>query len=128
MIWAITYIKLGAVSSPEDAVLYSVDSMTKRGASGLFLARQWRVMGAAEAADGILLFGISTALLFDVIVGFWKERSSFAVRARRCRQRLYVTWSRHPVRYGIRSDLENVEKIQERYDAQPRVSRCATTT
>ena len=45
-------------------MLYSVDSMSTRGASGLTLQRHWRMMGALEAFDGMLLFGISTAYMF----------------------------------------------------------------
>jgi hypothetical protein len=48
-------------------MLYSVDSMTTRGASGLMLQRHWQMMGALEAADGMLLFGISTAHMFAVV-------------------------------------------------------------
>ncbi len=73
LIWASAYVQLGALPSPPDAVLYSVDSMTTRGASGLSLAHQWRVMGATEAADGMLLFGVSTAFLFYVMVRVWKS-------------------------------------------------------
>lgn len=73
IVWALAYVHLGAISSPADAVLYSVDSMTTRGASGLFLERQWRLMGAAEAGDGMLLFGVSTAFLFYVMVRAWKS-------------------------------------------------------
>jgi hypothetical protein len=40
-------------------MLQSVESMTMRGASGLILPRHWQKMGALEAADGMLLFGIS---------------------------------------------------------------------
>ncbi len=65
-IWAISYVWIGAMGSWTDAVLYSIDSMTTRGASGLELAEEWRLMGALEAADGMLLFGISTAFLFAV--------------------------------------------------------------
>jgi hypothetical protein len=72
MIWAFVYVQLGALPSPADAVLYSVDSMTTRGASGLQLDSQWRMMGATEAADGMLLFGISTAFLFYVMLRLLK--------------------------------------------------------
>ena len=40
-IWAAAYIWLGALDSPKDAILYSVDSMTTRGASGLMLQQHW---------------------------------------------------------------------------------------
>jgi hypothetical protein len=56
-----------ALDSPRDAMLYSVDSMTTRGASGLMLQRHWQMMGALEAADGMLLFGIGTAYMFAVM-------------------------------------------------------------
>jgi hypothetical protein len=58
-IWAISYVSIGAMGSWTDAVLYSIDSMTTRGASNLEVAEEWRLMGALEAADGMLLFGIS---------------------------------------------------------------------
>jgi hypothetical protein len=72
LIWASVYVLLGAIPTPADAVLYSVDSFTTRGASGLTLAPGWRLMGAAEAGDGMLLFGISTAFLFYVMQRNWK--------------------------------------------------------
>jgi len=71
--WAFAFVHLGAISSPADALLYSVDSMTTRGASELHLAREWRMMGAAEAGDGMLLFGVSTASLFYLMQRLWKS-------------------------------------------------------
>src|SRR5215469_12840509 len=61
VLWAAAYWWLGALNSPSDAILYSVDSMSTRGASGLMLEHHWQLMGAVEAMDGMLLFGISTA-------------------------------------------------------------------
>ena len=71
VIWAAAYIWLGALDSPKDAILYSVDSMTTRGASGLMLQQHWRIVGALEAAGGMLLFGISTAYIFAVMQMYW---------------------------------------------------------
>ena len=70
-LWAAAYWWLGALSSPVEALLYSVDSISTRGASGLVLERHWRMMGALEAMDGMLLFGISTAYIFAVMQGYW---------------------------------------------------------
>ena len=70
-IWAAAYVWLGALDSPRDAILYSLDSMTTRGASGLMLEPHWQMMGALEAADGMLLFGISTAYIFAVMQVYW---------------------------------------------------------
>jgi hypothetical protein len=45
--------------------------LDKRGASGLTLQRPWQMMGALEAVDGMLLFGVSTAYLFSVMQVYW---------------------------------------------------------
>jgi hypothetical protein len=70
-LWAAAYWWLGALESPVEATLYSVDSMSTRGASGMTLEHHWRMMGALEATDGMLLFGISTAFIFAVMQGYW---------------------------------------------------------
>jgi hypothetical protein len=70
-LWAACYVWVGAIESPADAMLYSVDSMTTRGAIDLVLPRRWQMMGALESADGMLLFGISTAFMFAVIQARW---------------------------------------------------------
>jgi hypothetical protein len=70
-IWAASYVWVGALASLDDAMLYSVNSMTTLGASGLTVPPEWRIMGALEAADGMLLFGISTAFIFAVMQAYW---------------------------------------------------------
>ena len=70
-IWAAAYVWLGALDSPKNAILYSIDSLTTRGASGLMLPPNWQMMGALEAADGMLLFGMSTAYIFAVMLAYW---------------------------------------------------------
>jgi hypothetical protein len=77
--WAIAYLHLGAAENPADAMLYSIDSLTTRGTSGLVLQHHWLMMGAIESIDGLLLFGISTAFLFHVMRGWlpdFRARSS----------------------------------------------------
>jgi hypothetical protein len=81
-IWAGAYVWIGAVDTPIHGLLYSIDSMTTRGASGLMLLPQWAMMGALEAANGMLLFGISTAYLFAVMQSFWP----LLLADRRCRR------------------------------------------
>jgi hypothetical protein len=70
-LWAAAYLWLGALNSSADAILYSVDSLSTRGASGLTIERHWQMMGALEATDGMLLFGISTAFIFTVLQAYW---------------------------------------------------------
>ena len=70
-IWAAAYLWLGALDSPLDALLFSIDSMSTRGASGLTLQRHWQLMDALESVNGMLVFGVSTAWLFTVAQGYW---------------------------------------------------------
>ena len=70
-IWAAAYVWLGALDSPIDALLFSIDSMSTRGSSGLTLQRHWQMMGALEAVNGMLLFGVSTAYIFAVMQVYW---------------------------------------------------------
>lgn len=82
LIWAGMYVWLGALASGHDAILYSVDSMTTRGAAEVRLQNSWQLMGALEAADGMLLFGISTAFLFAVIDQVWRMLTTSKDRPR----------------------------------------------
>jgi hypothetical protein len=72
-LWAAAYLWLGALDSPGAAILYSVDAMATRGASGVMLLPHWQMMGALEAADGMLLFGISTAFIFTVMQFYYQH-------------------------------------------------------
>jgi hypothetical protein len=77
-IWAAAYWWLGAFDSFMDALLYSVDSMSTRGASRLTLQRHWQLMGALEAVDGMLLFGVSAAYIFAVMQTYWSMLAAHA--------------------------------------------------
>jgi hypothetical protein len=71
--WAAAYLWLGALGSPEAAILYSVDAMATRGASGVTLEPHWQMLGALEAANGMLLFGISTGFIFSVMQFYYEH-------------------------------------------------------
>jgi hypothetical protein len=51
---------LGARADFASAMLYSLSAMTAYGHANVFLAKQWQLMGAMEALNGMLLFGLST--------------------------------------------------------------------
>jgi xanthine/uracil permease len=66
-IWGSAYLLLGALPDARTAMLYSLSAMTSYGHANLFLEDHWRLMGALEALNGWLLFGLTTAFLFGVI-------------------------------------------------------------
>ena len=67
-IWAIAYRLVGAMADYSDAVLYSLSAMTTYGHTNLLLEKRWQLMGALEALNGLLLFGLTTAFLFGIIL------------------------------------------------------------
>ncbi len=71
-IWAIAYYCLGALPDFRSAVLYSLNALTSFGHANLTLEYHWQLMGALEALNGCLLFGLTTACLFAVVVRVWK--------------------------------------------------------
>ena len=77
VIWAAAYLWLGAIDSPTDALIYSVDSMATLGATGLTLQRAWQVMGGLEAVNGMILFGVSTAYVFAVMQLYWSMLAKY---------------------------------------------------
>jgi hypothetical protein len=70
-IWAVAFRLLGALPSNRDALLYSLGAITTYGHSELFLAPHWRLMGALEALNGVILIGLTTAFLYGTIQRGW---------------------------------------------------------
>jgi hypothetical protein len=66
-LYAVAYIAIGALPDLETALYFSTTSFTTIGYGDVVLDRQWRLFGAIEGANGLLLFGWSTASLFAVI-------------------------------------------------------------
>jgi hypothetical protein len=70
-IWAAAYRMLGALPDNKSAMLYSLSAITSYGHANLFLEPHWQMMGALEALNGMLLFGLTTAFLFAMIQEVW---------------------------------------------------------
>ena len=70
-IWAAAYHRLGALPDFRSSVLYSLNAMTSFGHTTLSLEEHWQLLGAMEALNGWLLFGLTAAFLFAVIQKVW---------------------------------------------------------
>jgi hypothetical protein len=66
LMWALFYFADGALSSIEDAVYFSLVTFTTLGYGDITLSQNWRVIGAFQAANGIILFGWTTAIIVAV--------------------------------------------------------------
>jgi hypothetical protein len=65
--WAMLYLALGAVSSLEQAAYFSTVTFTTLGFGDITLDESWRLLSSFEAANGLLMFGWSTALVFATV-------------------------------------------------------------
>jgi hypothetical protein len=70
-LWAAAYRRLGALPDGRTAMLYSLNAFTAYGHTELSLAAHWRLMGALEALNGMLLFGLTTAFLYGYFRRVW---------------------------------------------------------
>ena len=66
-IWAGAFLACGEFAGFDDAFYHSAVNYSSLGYGDIVMSRRWRLLGPLEAMNGILLFGISTALMFAVI-------------------------------------------------------------
>ena len=64
---------MGALPDFKSAMLYSLSAMTSYGHANLYLEPRWQMMGALEALNGMILFGLTTAFLFTVLQKAWSQ-------------------------------------------------------
>lgn len=65
--WALSFVLCGEFSNFTAAFYYSGNTYTTLGDSTTVLSARWRVLAPIEAADGMLMFGVTTAIIFAVI-------------------------------------------------------------
>jgi hypothetical protein len=66
-LWAVAFLLCGQVSTVETACYLSAQNYTALGYGDVKLSEQWRLLGPLEAVDGLLFFGLSTAVLFAIM-------------------------------------------------------------
>ena len=66
-IWAIVYLAVGEFPALEPALYFSTVVFTTLGFGDVLSTAEWRLLASCEAAAGLLLFGLSTAVLFEVV-------------------------------------------------------------
>ncbi len=67
-IWAAAFLYLGQFDTLETSVYFSIVSMTTLGYGDLVLAMEWRLLSGLIAANGLILFSLTTAFLIEFIV------------------------------------------------------------
>ncbi len=66
-VWAGFYTAVGALPTFEESLYFSLVTFTTLGYGDVTLSQEWRMLGAFQAANGILMFGWTTALIVWVV-------------------------------------------------------------
>ena len=65
-VWALVFVAIGEFPALASAFYHSAVNYTSLGLDNVFMSPAWRMLSPLEAADGMLMFGVSTAMLFAI--------------------------------------------------------------
>jgi hypothetical protein len=66
-LWALVFVLCGEFSDFATSFYHSAVNYTSLGYGDLIMSPSWKLLGPLETANGMLLFGVSTAMIFAVI-------------------------------------------------------------
>jgi hypothetical protein len=67
LVWALAYSLVGAAPTDGDLLYFAFVNYTTLGYGDITPVQAWRLTGPMTAMNGILMFGWSTAVLFEVL-------------------------------------------------------------
>lgn len=70
-IWALAFLLTGEFSDLEEALYFAIASFTTLGFGDVLLNQEWRVFGALSAVNGLIVFGLNTAFLVELMLSVW---------------------------------------------------------
>src|ERR1700677_363736 len=73
-LWAAVFVMCGEFSDFATAYYHSAVNYTSLGYGDIIMSPRWKLLGPLETADGMLLFGVSTAMIFAVILRLVEAR------------------------------------------------------
>jgi hypothetical protein len=81
-VWASAYALVKAAPDGADLVYFAFVNYTTLGYGEILPVAEWRLLGPMAAMNGVLLFGWSTAVIFEVMRKTIAEHPSFASPSR----------------------------------------------
>lgn len=67
MVWSIAYLGVDAVPQGNSVVYFAFVNFTTLGYGDITPVKDWQLLGPMTAMNGVLLFGWSTAVIFEVL-------------------------------------------------------------
>ena len=72
-IWALLFVYIGEFDEFAKAFYHSTVNFATLGYGDLVMSERWRLLGALQAASGVLMFGLSTSTLFAVMTNLFRR-------------------------------------------------------
>jgi hypothetical protein len=79
-LWAVVFELCGEFPGFPAAFYHSAVNYTTLGYGDVVMSARWRLLGPLEASDGMLMFGVSTALIFAVVQRLIQTRLGLSER------------------------------------------------
>ena len=73
-LWAAVFMICGEFHEFGTAYYHSAGNYTTLGYGDLIMSPEWRLLGPLEAANGVLMFGLSTAIIFTLMLRLTQAR------------------------------------------------------
>jgi hypothetical protein len=73
-LWAVLFWLCGEFAEFATAYYHSAVNYSSLGYGDIVMSARWRLLGPLETVDGIVMFGISTALIFALIMRLIERR------------------------------------------------------
>jgi hypothetical protein len=67
LVWSLCYVMVGATPPGADRVYFAFVNYTTLGYGDITPVQNWRLLGPLTAMNGVMLFGWSTAVIFEVL-------------------------------------------------------------
>lgn len=73
IVWAALFMLIGEFEEGATAMYYSAVNFATLGYGDIVMSERWRLLGPLEAANGILMFGVSTAVMTAAVMDVIKH-------------------------------------------------------
>ena len=70
-IWAVSFYLIGEFETIEKALYFAITTFTTLGYGDILLSEQWRIFGSLSAVNGLIVFGLNTAFLVELMIATW---------------------------------------------------------
>lgn len=80
--WAGLYLALDALPDLEESLYFSTSTYTTVGYGDVVVGKDWRLLSSFQSANGFILFGWSTAFIFEIMSKLYDKDQIKRIKSR----------------------------------------------